>query len=497
MPPLPCRAGGATCRWNARSPSMSRLKYSCSTSHGSSTHRSRGPERLDVGVARHHRGERELDVDDRLRGEAGHRGRADVVDAGDQVGGERGDDAGGLGLVPLGPGRIGVGDAVIATAPLGLRPAWLGFRAGERAARARRRATAGPGRPRRSPQGATARRRSRVRSSGRRPGPTSSSIASTRPSGLRPVTRSRSPTRSTPWWWCDEQVRSPDFVTAARYDAGSGVDRMERLGALERHAVLEQPRHVRAGAGAACRRRRRSSPACRGRCRAPASPCVRRPAAGRSRTRLGRAPRRSCARCRAPRRTARGRRRRRPTSSSPSKGSRIVLGGPGLARRHDRRASPRTSERGRCMGPAPRSRRRAIGRPRRRRGGRRRRRRAADSRRTRPIRWSSRRRGEGSEPGEHLAPARSCAAWNRSASARTGGAAFPHDVLERTVRLLEHSSHMSISARSISKCHWTPQVRSPTRYAWLATPSPLASRVAPSGSSNVSMCHWNTWSPSA
>ncbi len=49
-----------------------------------------------------------------------HGGRPDVVDPNDQIGQERADDAGRLGLEPVGPDRIGVGDAVIATATTGL-----------------------------------------------------------------------------------------------------------------------------------------------------------------------------------------------------------------------------------------------------------------------------------------------------------------------------------------------------------------------------------------
>ena len=49
----------------------------------------------------------------------------DVVDARDQIGGQRGDDAGGLGLESIGPRRVGIDDVEVATAPrrlAGLRP---------------------------------------------------------------------------------------------------------------------------------------------------------------------------------------------------------------------------------------------------------------------------------------------------------------------------------------------------------------------------------------
>ena len=49
----------------------------------------------------------------------------------------------------------------------------------------------------------------------------SSSIASTNPSEDRPVATRPSPTRSTPWWWCEEATRFEDFVVANRRLRGS------------------------------------------------------------------------------------------------------------------------------------------------------------------------------------------------------------------------------------------------------------------------------------
>ena len=122
-------------------------------------------------------------------------------------------------------------------------PASPANRADVRGSPRHRRGTAGPGPGRPSPPGATGRPSIHVSSASlmlpMSPG-TGRWRASTSPSGLRPATTSPSPTRSTPWWWCDEQASGPDLVVAESRVPATGSTSCIVCGVLDGHAVFEQ-----------------------------------------------------------------------------------------------------------------------------------------------------------------------------------------------------------------------------------------------------------------
>ena len=99
----------------------------------------------------------------------------------------------------------------------------------------------------------------------------SSSASGSSSSVDQPLTASPSPISPTPWWWC-ESVAVLLLAGGARGERACGeahgvVVALERA---ERCGGGPGGRGARAGPARACRRARRSSPACRGRCRGTA-----------------------------------------------------------------------------------------------------------------------------------------------------------------------------------------------------------------------------------
>ena len=177
-----------------------------------------------------------------------------------------------------------------------------------------------------SPPGATARRPSMRLACPAGPARSSRSPRSGRPASDRSL-RVRHPVDRCP----DDGVRrrqasrpsSPPRDDSPAAGVTSWIVRVPSSG----NPVLDQVGERRAGAGAAIRRTRRSSPACLGRCRGWGGRSVRRPGAARSRTRPGPArPRRGARSGPPPYRE--GSMSPPPTRSRPSKGSRISSGAP-------------------------------------------------------------------------------------------------------------------------------------------------------------------------
>ena len=224
---------------------------------------SRVLERVDVGVSRDHRRQRQLDVDDRLRRRGpgpmwNPRGRSGPRAQGQRVG-----DAGGFVLERGGPRGVVVGELEVVAPARGSRrggraiPAAVARFASASNSDCCTRSVAAvssgchctPEHPRES------RPRSGRSYSCRGPG-----VRSPRPGrrGCDPLTTRPRPTSSTPWWWWDEHVSDPDLVVAESRVPGSGATGWSVSVSSTGHPVRQQARAGRAGADAGFRRTRRS-----------------------------------------------------------------------------------------------------------------------------------------------------------------------------------------------------------------------------------------------
>ena len=161
-----------------------------------------------------------------------------------------------------------------------------------------------------------------------------SSSASTVPSSAHATSRSPSPTRPTPWWWCDftgaRRRRAPSRAASRPRSAR----RAPRTCPAPRGAA--RCRRPPAGAARGRRRARRSAPGSRGR---PPSTGMSRASAASQQRELGAVALRPQAvrlRVRRLRRTCSGSRSLPPENTSPSSAS-SVSSTPSVARRHEQR----------------------------------------------------------------------------------------------------------------------------------------------------------------